>query len=143
MTGGIGDRAKELSMDLVRTADGLENSSSSKLSAMLQLLKQTEESLETSKELLTSKDITDKLQSCKSSQTEAAKELKETIDCARKALDTVEACKGPIEAKRKLFEQELQTQNDEFEARLKKEHEEFVRMHAKRLAKVMEYQHAL
>ncbi|KAI8319355.1 hypothetical protein GQ54DRAFT_40388 [Martensiomyces pterosporus] len=140
LTDNLGGRAKRMCTDFASTVDGMENSSGSRLAVMMQLLQQTEKTLEGNRELLARRDVAEQLQACRDGEEEAAKELREATDGVRAVLASIEARRGPLEEKRKQHEVELQRQNADFEARLKKEHEEFVKRHARRLADVLEHQ---
>ncbi|KAJ1843724.1 hypothetical protein LPJ73_005397 [Coemansia sp. RSA 2703] len=131
MCGNAGASAQLASRELVEVMESMEHTSSEQFSATGDLLKRLQGRLESSKEKLETNGQL--IEQCCESRSAAAKAMAETLDGIKRATQTDDT----TEARRAEYRAGTDARNQDFEARLRSEHQEFLRMHAQRLAKVI------
>ncbi|KAJ1743426.1 hypothetical protein LPJ78_001469 [Coemansia sp. RSA 989] len=133
-TTGHGDRhARLLGRDMVATIDTLQHTSPSKLSMLQSQLAQLQTNLATAQHLLVQHH--EAANSCIQESNQARASISELANRASHVLDEISR-NDPIQEARDKYMAEMNQRNKEFELKLRKEHDEFTKVHAKRLAKV-------
>ncbi|KAJ2313012.1 hypothetical protein IWW52_004693, partial [Coemansia sp. RSA 2704] len=136
ITGSIGHKTRNVICDFVATVDDLENSASSQLSAAQVQLRQLEGDLDSAQQALVDKQ--EQLKECATESDAALVSVRLAAGTASDALNTILRYKDPAEEARAKYTQEMARRNDAFERELRRDHEQFTRMHAQRLAKAYE-----
>ncbi|KAJ2780808.1 hypothetical protein GGI15_003410 [Coemansia interrupta] len=129
--GNAGAGALQASRELVEAMESLEHTSAEQLSAMGDLVERLLKRIESNKQTL---DTNSRLtKECRESQRAAAQSMAETVESLKGAAQA----DSKIETRRAEYQAGIEARNRDFEARLRSEYEEFLRMHAQRLARVI------
>ncbi|KAJ2852458.1 hypothetical protein IWW36_000345 [Coemansia brasiliensis] len=136
-TGHDGCHARLISRDMVATIDTLQHTSPSKLSTLQTQLAQLQMNLDMAHQSLVQYQET--INSCIQESSQARTNISELASKASNVIDEISGKNDPIKEARDKYVAGMNQRNKEFELKLRKEHDEFTRVHAKRLAKV--YKH--
>ncbi|KAJ2816600.1 hypothetical protein GGI24_005675 [Coemansia furcata] len=128
--------AQKAANDLVSVIDGCQYSTEAQLSTMLDLLQKTQTELNANKDSLIDSKVA--IRDCLNSQTAAMQSIREVTGLAGEALHAIETRKNPADEKKTRYVEDMKRRNEKFEDRLRTDHEEFKRMHARRLANVLQ-----
>ncbi|KAJ2883013.1 hypothetical protein H4R27_003054 [Coemansia aciculifera] len=135
LTADIRSSAQTAASELVSVIDGCQYSTETQLSTMLDLLQKTQATVSVNKDLLI--DSKEAIRDCLDNQTATMQSIKETTGLASETLYTIETSKNPADEKKSKYVEAMNRRNEEFEDRLRTDHEEFRRMHARRLTSVL------
>ncbi|KAJ1924083.1 hypothetical protein GGI03_000444 [Coemansia sp. RSA 2337] len=136
LTADIRGCAQTAASELVSVIDGCQYSTEAQLSTMLSLLQKTQAAVSVNKDLLI--DSKEAIRNCLDNQSATTQSIKETTALAGETLHTIETSKNPADEKKSKYVEEMNRRNDKFEERLRTDHEEFRRMHARRLTSVLQ-----
>ncbi|KAJ2451236.1 hypothetical protein EV183_003740 [Coemansia sp. RSA 2336] len=133
-TTGHADRhARLLGRDMVATIDTLQHTSPSKLSTLQDQLAQLQADLATAHKSLAQNH--NAVTSCIEESNRTRASISELASRASQAMDEISK-NDPIQEARDKYIAGMNQRNREFELKLRKEHDEFTKVHARRLAKV-------
>ncbi|KAJ1729234.1 hypothetical protein LPJ72_005078 [Coemansia sp. Benny D160-2] len=139
LTADIGKQTQRISMEFAVTVDGLEHSTTSHMNAISKLLESTHRQLETTKRDLDHSVTT--MQDCSSLvRKDTAPHVKELVDEAADVLKSMKTADELAEKGHVRLVEQMKRRNEDFELKLRRDHEEFSRAHARRLANVLQYQ---
>ncbi|KAJ2486452.1 hypothetical protein IWW37_005611 [Coemansia sp. RSA 2050] len=136
LTASVGDSARTAASELVGAIDGCQYSTEAQLSTLLDLLQKTQTAASDSKGLLSTSKAA--ISDCLNNRTTTMQSLREAASMASEALHAIETTKSPVDEKRNQYVKEMDRRNEKFEDRLRTDHEEFRRMHARRLTSVLQ-----
>ncbi|KAJ2693441.1 hypothetical protein H4218_006035 [Coemansia sp. IMI 209128] len=136
LTANIRDSARTAASELVGAIDGCQFSTEAQLSTILDLLQKTQTAANNNKSLLA--DSKAAIRDCLDNRTATTQSTREAASMASETLHAIETTKSPAEEKRKQYVEEMDRRNEKFEDRLRTDHEEFRRMHARRLTSVLQ-----
>ncbi|KAJ2809515.1 hypothetical protein H4R20_000017 [Coemansia guatemalensis] len=138
ITGPISQNAQQQSQDTASTVDSLEHTTSNGISRIADSLRQLQAMVKDNKRAL--EDSRMDLQECLKEQDLAQECLRETSTIASSTLDAIESRKDLEKDEKSKYIREMDKRNEDFEKRLRKEHDEFTQMHAQRLTKMLQKQ---
>ncbi|KAJ1663334.1 hypothetical protein IW140_005084 [Coemansia sp. RSA 1813] len=139
VTADIGKQTQRISMEFAVSMDGLENSTAEQLNTLSKLLESTSKQLETTKQDMD--ENIGSLRECASlTKEEATPCLRVLAEEAEGVLKSMSSADELAKRKHAQLVEQMDHRNEMFEQKLRKDHDEFSRMHARRLANVLQYQ---
>ncbi|KAJ1897470.1 hypothetical protein LPJ81_004531 [Coemansia sp. IMI 209127] len=139
LTAGIGKQTQRISMEFAVSMDGLENSTAAQMRSLLKLLESASDQLETTK-----RDVDEhmgSLEECTgAAKKEAMPSLRALAVAAEDVLKKMAHVDGMADQEHSRRVEQMNRRNEDFEQKLRRDHEEFSRTHARRLANVLQYQ---
>ncbi|KAJ2779605.1 hypothetical protein H4R18_003913 [Coemansia javaensis] len=136
VTGDVGQRAQEMGRGLAAALEGLEHSTAGRMARISGSLAQLRDELEAARGALG--DSGAALGGCLGGARAAHGELRAAAAAAQDALAETARQQQAADTLRAARVREMLRRNDEFELRLQADHAEFVRMHARRLARALQ-----
>ncbi|KAJ2559771.1 hypothetical protein EV175_000156 [Coemansia sp. RSA 1933] len=139
LTGDIGKQTQMITLEFAVSMDGLTNSTNTHMDSLAKLLQSTRDQLET-----TMGDVAANarlLRECtEATNALAIPSVRELAVEAEGALKSVADTDEAADQGHSQRVEQMDRRNEAFEQKLRKDHEEFSRAHARRLANVLQYQ---
>ncbi|KAJ2798621.1 hypothetical protein H4R21_003856, partial [Coemansia helicoidea] len=135
VTGSAGEQARQMAHDML-AIDRLEHSTATQVARSARMLEQLRADSDDAKRALDSRSAA--VAECAAGAARARESIDSATELARAALaaiDELDAEQLEVHGQRV---REMEQRNRAFEQRLRREHDEFTRMHARRLAKALE-----
>ncbi|KAJ1999517.1 hypothetical protein H4R26_005028, partial [Coemansia thaxteri] len=120
ITAETGRHAQLAASELVSTIDGCQYSTETQVSALVELLKKTQTSLDSSRRLLV--ENKSEIDECLGAQSLTLSSAREVAGLAHDVLSKVSAI-NMVDERKARYTEEMDRRNKEFEDRLRKEHE--------------------
>ncbi|KAJ1731042.1 hypothetical protein LPJ61_002727 [Coemansia biformis] len=138
ITGSTGQHAQRMAREMVAALEGLEHSTESQVARTVGGLEQLQAEVESAKQALD--DCGAMVGECLAEARAARASVRDAADAGSCALAAVVGLEKHAQEEHARRVREMEQRNEDFERRLRQEHSEFARMHARRLAKAMEGQ---